>query len=84
MNNLNIKKKVNKNIKHQNIGGKEILIEMEVSKEEVFTNAILGNWACYNFIQRREDFNYNFPHKIYYGKVNNLDYIVAEDKLEEV
>ena len=31
MNSLNIKNKLNKNICHQGIGGKEILIEMEVS-----------------------------------------------------
>lgn len=84
MDSLNIKKKINKNVTHQGIGGKEILIEMEVPKDEVFTNGISGNWACYNFMKRRNDFNCNFPHKTYYGKVNGLGYIVAEDELEEI
>ena len=43
-----------------------------------------GNWACLNFTDRREDFDCNFPHKLYYGKVNGLGYVVAEDELEEV
>ena len=43
MNSLNIKKKINKNVFHQGIGGKEILIEMEVPKDEIFINGISGN-----------------------------------------
>ena len=38
--------------------------------------------ACYNFLRRRPDFNREFPHKLYYGKVDGLGYIVAEDELE--
>ena len=34
-------------------------------------------------MKRRNDFNCNFPYKTYYGKVNGLGYIVAEDELEE-
>lgn len=79
---------VKKSVTHQDIGGKPFIIDEQVtqtlSNDEVFDRGIMGNWACNNFMDRREDFNCNFPHKLYYGKVGNLGYIVAEDELEEV
>lgn len=42
-----------------------------------------GNPACLNFIIRRHDFKPDFPHKLYYGKVGGLGYVVAEDEFEE-
>lgn len=71
-------------IDHQNIGGKEIQLEFGLTKTEVAQLAILeGNWACKNFMERRKDFNKNFKHNLYYGKVGNLGYIVAEDEFKD-
>ena len=39
-----------------------------------------NNFATLNFILRRPDFDINFPYKLYYGKVGNLGYVVAEDE----
>lgn len=73
-------------ITHQDIGGKEIIIDWTITEQltndEVFNLGISGNFACYNFLRRRPDFNREFPHKLYYGKVNGLGYIVAADELE--
>lgn len=82
-------KKLKKNIKHQDIGGKDFIIDDKISEtltnSDVFNKGMLeGNWACYNFIQRRPDFKFDFSYKLYYGKVNGLGYIVAEDEFEEV
>lgn len=77
---------VKKEVTHQNIGGKEIIIDEKISEDltplKVFTEAKNGNIACFNFILRRDDFNPNFPHKIFYGKVGGLGYIVSNDELE--
>lgn len=51
-----------------------------------------GNWACHNFIERRDDFKDPFPYRLYYGKVKStecgmetyLGYVVSEDELEEI
>ena len=71
-------------IDHQNIGGKEFIVDEQITPTltnwEVFMQATKGNWACYNFIKRREDFDGDFEHKLYYGKVDGLGYIVAEDE----
>ena len=71
-------------VTHQGIGGQTITLEFGLSCDEVFDQSMLGNWACMNFINRRDDFNCNFPHQLYYGKVNGLGYVVAEDELEEI
>lgn len=71
------------NVDHQNIGGKEIRIEMELTPDEVDKQAWNGNIACLNFCMRRRDFLPSFNKKLYYGHVNNLGYIVCEDELEE-
>ncbi len=82
---LNLKKKVSNKVDHQNIGGKEIILEFEVNADEVFYRAVVeGNWACKNFKDRRKDFNCDFPYKLYYGKVGDFGYIVSEDELEGV
>lgn len=70
-------------IKHQGIGGQVIILEKKVDKEEVVKNAMEGNIACFNFFTRRLDFNHEFNQTLYYGKVNGLGYVVAEDELEE-
>ena len=79
-------RRIKPNINHQGIGGKEFIVALQVSNtltnNEVFTLAISGHPACYNFLRRRPDFNRDFKHKLYYGKVDGLGYIVAEDELE--
>lgn len=81
------KRRIKKHVTHQDIGGKEFIVDEEVTKTltrvKVFENGMInGNPACYNFIMRRSDFNTLFPHKLYYGKVDGLGYVVAEDELE--
>ena len=92
-----MKFKIKKKIKHQNIGGKEFIVDELVTKnlspKEVLNNATDGNIACINFINRREDFpvitnfdetlyGFLFKHKLYYGHVNGLGYVMAEDEFE--
>lgn len=76
-----ITKRIKKDVKHQGIGGKEILIEMELTSHEVDTT---WNWACYNFVERRPDIPVGSDLKCYYGHVGSLGYIVAEDELEDL
>lgn len=76
-------KTLKSNIEHQGIGGKQIIIEFELDAITVFSKAVEGNWACYNFINRRPDFNADFSYKLYYGKVGGLGYVVAEDEFEK-
>lgn len=79
-------RRIKPHVLHQGIGGKDFIIDFGVTNtltnDEVFNLGISGNPACYNFLRRRPDFNRNFPHKLYYGKVDGLGYIVAADELE--
>ena len=81
-----ITRKVKKEITHQGIGGHEFTVDEPITNtltnDKVFNDGMSGNWACYNFLMRRKDFKRNFPHKLYYGKVGGLGYILAEDELE--
>lgn len=77
-----ITKKIKKDVKYRGLGGKRIDIEFEVPNDEVFRKSFEGNWACYNFVERRQDFKHNSPYKCYYGKVDGLGYIIASDELE--
>lgn len=80
------KRIIKKDVTHQGIGGKEFIVDEYVTNTltniEVFKNGMSGNPACLNFITRRPDFKYDFPHKLYYGKVGGLGYVVAEDEFE--
>lgn len=80
------KRIIKKDVTHQNIGGKEFIINDKVtetlSNDDIFVNATCGNLACKNFIDRRKDFNRDFPHKLYYGHVGNLGYVISEDEFE--
>ena len=82
-----IKKNIKEGITHQVIGGQEFIVDEYVTNtltnESVFDNALKGNPACLNFIERRPDFRKGFPYKLYYGHVNGLGYIVAEDEFIE-
>lgn len=78
-------KRVRKDIKHQQIGGKVITLEFGLDLEEVFHLAMSeGNWACVNFLDRRPDVDIHYNQNIYYGKVEGLGYIVSEDELEAI
>lgn len=83
-----IVKKIKNSVNHQNIGGEEFVVDEKItntlSNAEVLSKAVLeGNIACINFLERRPDFKWNFPHKLYYGKVGCFGYIVAEDEFVE-
>lgn len=72
------------------IGGKEFVID---EHDKRITDSLTNwevlkreNYATSNFIERRPDFNIDFPHKLYYGHIfygdTNLGFIVAEDEFE--
>ena len=79
-------RRIKPHILHQGIGGKDFIIDFAVTNtltnDEVFNLGISGNMACYNFLRRRPDFNREFPHKLYYGYVKVLDYLVVEDEIK--
>ena len=78
-----ITRKFKKDFQYRNLGGTKITLEFELTKEEIAREAISGNWACYNFIERRKDFNWIANKKFYYGKgEDNLGYVVCSDELE--
>lgn len=65
------------------IGGKIIYLDFEVSHDEIDQIPPI-NWACFNFCMRRDDFDHDFNFKTYYGHIDGLGYIVAEDEIEEL
>ena len=76
---------INKEVAHQGIGGKEIILEKElIVKDFLDTNFNEMSIAIFNFINRRLDFinEENENKKVYYGHVGNLGYFVAEDEIE--
>lgn len=72
-------------IDHQEIGGKEIIIEKEGTMDYILDmNCNDFTIAVHNFILRRDDiFTVDENMKIYYGHVNNLGYFVAEDEIKQ-
>ena len=76
-----VQMKVVDSVEHQDIGGELFTIEFEIPKDEILMRACEGNWACKNFMDRRDDFDYTFEPRCFYGKVGNLGYIVASDEL---
>jgi hypothetical protein len=80
------KRIIKKDIKYHNIGGEEFVIEEEWDIDDVvFKGLFTGNWACRNFLDRRDisELGNNKP-KVYYGKVGCLGYIIAEDEFESI
>ena len=77
---------IDKKVKHQGIGGKEIIIEKEMTWDDALdTNFNQMPIAMYNFIRRRLDLDEEQGSmKIYYGHVDNLGYFVAEDEIEMI
>jgi hypothetical protein len=85
-----IKARLTKNISHQNIGGKEILIERETTLDyfldKDFDKMVIAEM---NFLTRRTDLLTLSDEtlnkiKAYYGHVGMLGYWVCEDEIEEV
>ena len=78
MNNIIVKSTVD----HQDIGGKNIDIEFRVDMFDVCYAGMQGNMACKNFVDRKGASGICVKyHEVFYGKVGNLGYIVAEDDL---
>lgn len=72
-------------IEHQGIGGKEIIIEKELTISDVLnTNLKEMTIAMSNFIMRRKDFmELDEDMKVYYGHVGFFGYFVADDEIVE-
>lgn len=79
-----VSRKIKSDVKYRDLGGKTIQIEREVPVRDLITLASSGNWAVYNFIDRRPDIHWDYKYKIYYGHVGDLGYVVAEDELEPI
>lgn len=76
------KRTIKQSIDHQGIGGKEIVIEGSVPFADIVEGAVFrGNWACKNYLDRRDDAVNVKRH--YYGKVGGLGYLVGCDEFEE-
>ena len=77
---------INKNIEHQDIGGKKIIIEKELTIDDVLDKDFKEmTIAMYNFIMRRMDLmeeEYG-ERKVYYGHVGELGYFVADDEIKD-
>lgn len=84
--------KIKSSVKHQNIGGKEIYIEREMTAKEAGGNNSIGAW---NFWDRRPDLcsPENDDVIVYYGHIYNkpvtggrdkilLGYFVAADEID--
>ena len=88
--------RIDKRVKHQNIGGKRIRIEKETTMQYFYDlNFDNMTYAESNFINRRLDLiSNNFDEetekfdnedlKVYYGHVDNLGYFVAADEIKVV
>lgn len=79
--------KIKENITHQDIGGKEFIIDKEMpvfTIGEIIDSQLEDmNIAMVNFLIRRTDlFNLDENLKVYYGHVGLFGYFVAEDELE--
>lgn len=79
--------RISKKVKHQGIGGKTFTVDQQITKtltnDEVFRQALIdGNIACRNFVDRRVDFTYRFPYKLYYVKIDGLGYIISDDEID--
>lgn len=79
-------KTIKKSVKYRDLGGKSISIEKTLTKKQIVDEANKGNWACYNFIDRRNDFQKLFDtSKFYYVHAEDgLGYVICEDELEAI
>lgn len=79
-----VTKTLKKSFNYRNMGGKKITLERELTKSDIKKQSDEGNWSCYNFIERRKDFNDLFVNtKFYYGHgEDGLGYVICEDELE--
>lgn len=76
-----VTRKIKKSVTYRDLGGKTIIIDRELTREDVLTTE---NWACWNFIDRRPDVKDIWTRKRYfYGHAeDNMGYVVCEDELE--
>ena len=79
------------NISHQNIGGKEMKLEKEITLDYFLDKKLTDmTIAERNFINRRMDLFIEHSDKecesikIYYGHVGNLGYWICEDEIKEM
>lgn len=76
--------RINEAVKHQDIGGKYIVIErygtMAYALDMPFDQMTIG---LYNFVNRYNMLEAKEDTKLYYGHVGTLGYFVAEDELLE-
>ena len=73
----------------RNLAGKEFQVDFEVDREEVARQGFEGNWACFNFLCRRNLWEIDKKSlKLYYGHIMDngvsLGYVMCEDELEEI
>lgn len=76
-----VTRKIKKSVTYRGLGGKTIIIDRELTRDDIMTTE---NWACWNFIDRRPDIKDVWVRKRYfYGHAeDNLGYVVCEDELE--
>ena len=77
---------INKNVEHQGIGGQEIIIEREITIDDILdTNFDKMPIAMVNFVMRRIDLldSKCGKRKVYYGHVGILGYFVADDEIKD-
>ena len=81
------KKIIKENVDHQGIGGKEIIIEREITVKDILnTNFDKMTIAMANFALRRSDLLFEAGKenmKVYYGHVGILGYFVADDEIKD-
>lgn len=69
--------KLKDNILHQGIGGKKIILERKMKKDDAPNNI-----ALINYLHRRIESKLIIPDVIYYGHVNGFGYFVSEDEFD--
>lgn len=80
------KVKLIESITHQNIGGKEFIIEKQGTLKDILDMGFMMNIATYNFARRNIWFiaNDDENEKVYYGHVikTGLGYWILESEIE--
>lgn len=72
---------IKSNVKYRGLGGKKIVIDRELTREDILHT---DNWTCWNFIDRRPEVKDVWKkHRYFYGHAeDNLGYVVCDDELE--
>jgi len=77
---------IDKSVRHQDIGGKEITLEKKFTLAEAYNDVnISSTWAFANLVRRRKDImkliQENPTIKLFYGHVGLFGYYVLEDEI---